>query len=358
MKPLDSPTGLTIRPVLPEDAQAMNEIAGHPKVARTLLQLPSKEIAQTENLLRNQKPGHHRLVAVKNAAVIGLVNLNQPQNPRLVHSASLGIMVHPHYWGQGVGTALMTAILDLGDNWLNLKRIGLGVRPSNKVAVGLYEKFGFVSEGTKKEADFADGCYQDQLLMARIYPNAPQTQPIAPVQYPCKTRDVVSITIRPVRPGDGADLHEIFTHPAVGSGTNQLPSRERPTTIEWLQQQNPGQYRYSAVAQHNNGSSKVIGNLTMHQYQKTRMMHVAWFGMSVHPHYWGLGVGSQLVETALDLADNWLGLKRVELDVLTDNAPAIKLCQKFGFEIEGTKRLYSYGAGRWANAHFMARLKR
>jgi putative acetyltransferase len=49
-------------------------------------------------------------------------------------------------------------------------------------------------------------------------------------------------------------------------------------------------------------------------------------------------------------------LKRVELDVHTDNPGAIHLYEKFDFVVEGTKRLYSYGAGRWADAYFMARL--
>jgi len=159
-----------------------------------------------------------------------------------------------------------------------------------------------------------------------------------------------------VKVSDAADIHKILTHPAVGYGTNQIPSQELPVTTEWLQKQNPGKFRFSAVAQHENGSSKVVGNLTLHQPQNPRLVHSAWFGMSVHPHYWDLGIGACLVETALDLADNWLGLKRVELEVHADNPAAIHLYKKYGFILEGTKRLYSFGAGRWADAHFMARI--
>ncbi len=41
----------------------------------------------------------------------------------------------------------------------------------------------------------------------------------------------------------------------------------------------------------------------------------------------------------LDLADTWLMLVRIELGVFTDNEKAIKLYEKFGFEIEGTKSM-------------------
>ena len=36
------------------------------------------------------------------------------------------------------------------------------------------------------------------------------------------------------------------------------------------------------------------------------------------------------------MCDNWLRVDRIELTVFVDNAPAIKVYKKFGFEIEGT----------------------
>jgi putative acetyltransferase len=44
------------------------------------------------------------------------------------------------------------------------------------------------------------------------------------------------------------------------------------------------------------------------------------------------------MEAILDIADNWLKLKRVELSVFTDNEPAIALYKKMGFVVEGTKK--------------------
>jgi putative acetyltransferase len=80
--------------------------------------------------------------------------------------------------------------------------------------------------------------------------------------------------------------------------------------------------------------------------------------MSVHPDYWNRGVGSTLLATIVDLADNWLNLERLELQVNADNPAAIHLYQKFGFATEGTRRFHTYGDGRWADSHFMARLRR
>src|SRR5215216_6062734 len=46
-------------------------------------------------------------------------------------------------------------------------------------------------------------------------------------------------------------------------------------------------------------------------------------GMAVHDDWQGKGIGTALMEAALDLADNWLNLTRIELRVYTDNAAGV-----------------------------------
>jgi putative acetyltransferase len=58
----------------------------------------------------------------------------------------------------------------------------------------------------------------------------------------------------------------------------------------------------------------------------------------------------------IDLADNWLGLRRIELTVFADNVAAIHLYQKCGFTIEGTARQFALREGAYCDAHTMARL--
>ena len=41
----------------------------------------------------------------------------------------------------------------------------------------------------------------------------------------------------------------------------------------------------------------------------------------------------------------------------TDNEPAIKLYQKFGFKIEGTAVRYAFRDGEYVDTYFMARLR-
>jgi putative acetyltransferase len=79
--------------------------------------------------------------------------------------------------------------------------------------------------------------------------------------------------------------------------------------------------------------------------------------MTVRDDWQGKGVGTALMEAALDLADNWLNLKRLELTVYADNAAGIALYEKFGFEIEGTHRCFAFRNGEYVDACSMARIR-
>jgi putative acetyltransferase len=47
----------------------------------------------------------------------------------------------------------------------------------------------------------------------------------------------------------------------------------------------------------------------------------------------------------------------VELTVYVDNAPAVRLYEKFGFQIEGTLVAYARRGGSLVDAYCMARLR-
>ncbi|WP_020583626.1 GNAT family N-acetyltransferase [Endozoicomonas elysicola] len=71
----------------------------------------------------------------------------------------------------------------------------------------------------------------------------------------------------------------------------------------------------------------------------------------------GQGIGSQLLEAAIELAEHWLAITRIELEVYTDNEAAVALYRKFGFEVEGTARGYAFRNGELADVYLMARVK-
>lgn len=164
---------LVIRPVELRDAKDINILRRLPGIFENLLALPSETITQNEDFIAKQVASldDHLFCAEieqnDTTRVVGLAGLHVHKLPRQRHSAVLGIMVHGDFQGKGIGKKLMETLIDLADNWLMLKRIDLTVYPDNHAAIKLYEKFGFVVEGTMKYAAIRRGEYADILLMAR-----------------------------------------------------------------------------------------------------------------------------------------------------------------------------------------------
>lgn len=160
------------------------------------------------------------------------------------------------------------------------------------------------------------------------------------------------IAVRHAEPDDYEAVHRVFAGPKAVAGTLQLPLTPRETWRKRLLQRPEGLYSLVACV-----DGEVVGCLGLETPTRPRMRHVGTIGMAVRDDWQGKGIGTALMRAALDLADNWLGLTRVELTVFTDNAAAIALYEKFGFEVEGTHRRHAFRDGEYVDAYSMARLR-
>src|SRR3990172_8658127 len=148
----------------------------------------------------------------------------------------------------------------------------------------------------------------------------------------------MTITVRRVEPGDYEAVQRIYTAPKVVRGTLQMPF---PSVEMWRKRlAEPPEGLISLVAC---VEDEIVGQLGLHTFpNRPRRRHVGQIGMAVRDDWQGKGVGTALMQAAIELADNWLNLRRLELEGYTDNLPAIRLYEKFGFSIEGT--LVDYAA--------------
>ena len=169
---------ILIRAREPEDAEAIAEIFNCPSVVAGTLQLPFRSLAERRERLTQHHDGVHHLVAEIDGRVVGTLGLHVETIPRRRHSGGIGMAVHDRFQRQGVGTALLAAVVDLADNWLGLRRLELTVYPDNAAGIRLYEKFGFVVEGTARDFALRDGLFVDALMMGRIRPD-PSGNPLA-----------------------------------------------------------------------------------------------------------------------------------------------------------------------------------
>ena len=82
-------------------------------------------------------------------------------------SATLGIVIgDPADTGHGYGSSAIRALVAFGFDQLRLERIQLEVFEYNASARRVYERLGFVHEGTRRHAFYRDGAHHDDHVMA------------------------------------------------------------------------------------------------------------------------------------------------------------------------------------------------
>jgi len=160
---------IQIRRIEPDDYRALRNISAQPKVIWGTLQLPFPSLEVWKKRLAEQRDGFYGLAACVDSEVVGSASLLVDlRSPRRRHAAELGIAVHDDWQSRGIGSRLLEAVLGLADNWLNVERVELTVYTDNVVAVRLYERFGFVIEGTLRNFTFRDGEFVDAFVMGRL----------------------------------------------------------------------------------------------------------------------------------------------------------------------------------------------
>lgn len=166
---------------------------------------------------------------------------------------------------------------------------------------------------------------------------------------------MLNFIIRPVRKEDAEGLNEMRRTPEVAYNMLAIPSERIQGTEDFIAGLGPNSHQFAAVTA--GGREKAIGMVGLNVSASPRLRHSASLGIMVHQDYQNQGVGAALMRTALDLADNWLMLVRVELGVYTDNERAIHLYEKMGFEVEGTRRKAAIRNGTYVDELVMGRIR-
>jgi putative acetyltransferase len=168
---------IVIRRPRPDDAAAMVAIMGDAEVLPGLLQVPYPTESFWKKRIEDMAVGPTTaelfVVAERSGVVVGNAGLHPFVPVRRRHVASIGMAVAREAQGQGVGSALMTALLDWSDNWAQLLRLELTVYTDNTAGIALYRKFGFEHEGTHRAFALRNGAYADVHCMARLHPHPP-----------------------------------------------------------------------------------------------------------------------------------------------------------------------------------------
>ena len=103
--------------------------------------------------------------------------------------------------------------------------------------------------------------------------------------------------------------------------------------------------------------SDFVGHILFHRENNNHpwLRDNAQFAMFVLKRFWGTGLSSHLMQTALDVLKSW-EIKRLAATVRCENERGIAFYKKFGFEIEGTRKDCLRIDGKAASEYYIARL--
>lgn len=158
--------------------------------------------------------------------------------------------------------------------------------------------------------------------------------------------------IRPSRPEDAAEVAAIRVMPGVMENIFSIPSEQAAQMKEYYRNLGPNQHEFTAVLRKEDGQEQVIG--AAGQRTRPALQRDRHDGPSPVSESKG---GPCADGSPPRSCRNWLMLIRIELSVFTDNAAAIHLYEKFGFQKEGVKRMAGVRAGKYEDLCIMGRIR-
>jgi RimJ/RimL family protein N-acetyltransferase len=115
--------------------------------------------------------------------VIGSVGLH-PWHGHRAGNVSLGIGIYdPAYLGKGYGRDALNVFLDWCFRIQNYRRVGLSTGANNERALRAYRACGFIEEGRRRQHEYVNGEYEDEVILGLLRRDWEARQP-APAASP------------------------------------------------------------------------------------------------------------------------------------------------------------------------------
>jgi ribosomal-protein-alanine N-acetyltransferase len=175
--PVLSTKRLTLRPPTMKDVSEFQALLSIPDVTRfsNWPDAPSK--AQVERSLRWMSKVHASgkgcawIIEIgKSKAIAGAIRFNSFE--KKWRSGEIGYELHPNYWGKGLMTEAVRAVVACGHQTFRLNRIDAWTLPGNDASDRVLEKSGFCHEGTLRQKAWFKGAFHDFRVFGRIAADA------------------------------------------------------------------------------------------------------------------------------------------------------------------------------------------
>ena len=155
-----------------EDIVSLVKIECHKKVQEWLYdyvnQSPKKELVDYQEFFRKLPKNRKSdiLIAKCDGQVVGFLGLWRLGEYK-EHVATIGVSVHPNYWGKNIATHLVESAIELAKE-MKVERLEIETLSKNASIRRVAEKLGFNLEGIRKNRIKKGGLYHDEVIYSML----------------------------------------------------------------------------------------------------------------------------------------------------------------------------------------------
>lgn len=164
---------LILREIAPEDDAAIFAIRGDYEVTRLNTGEAFHRVEQAAALIRSIRNAYFEQSELRwgitlkgENVVIGMCGYNYWV--RRDYRGCVGYDLARAYWGQGIMTEAMRAVIRFGFERMALNRIEADASAENAGSIRVMEKLGFQREGIEREQYYENGQFHDLILFALL----------------------------------------------------------------------------------------------------------------------------------------------------------------------------------------------
>jgi len=258
--------------------------------------------------------------------------------------AELGMFVVGGHRGGGVGRALLEAVIDWA-RAAGAHKLSLAAWPTNHPAIGLYARYGFRVEGTRRRHyRRRSGALWDSVVMGLVLDDSSEGGPGSPApRWPPRPPIVVpdggiagdGVVLREWRRADGPALVALVDDPENRRWLPKLPDPYTPDDAdEYIAGARVALTDGTAVTLAIVASGTVAGSIFL-GVRNDRPGEIGyWVGAPAR----GRGVATAATRRLCDFGFASLGLRRIELNAAVGNVASRRVAEKAGFDLEGVRR--------------------
>jgi ribosomal-protein-alanine N-acetyltransferase len=163
---------LLLREIVPGDIDHVFRGLSHPEVIKhyavsyNTLEATQEQMDWYTNMIKKDSGRCWAICSADNAIFYGVATLVFWEKAH--RRAETGYWIFPEFWGNGIVSEAMQAIIDFGFNEMNLHRIAAESEDDNAASIAVLKKLGFEHEGTKRRCEIKEGRFINLDLYAKL----------------------------------------------------------------------------------------------------------------------------------------------------------------------------------------------